>query len=900
MNSKIITILLILTLIIGGVFAITPSIVINNNAEYTTSTNVIANVTGLGVDTNYCINNLDLNTGCSWTNTTNSDLNINTTIPSIDGTQKVGLHLAVNGTYSDFNDTIILDTTAPVINLTTTTSPISGNYYDTNSIENIIISTSATDLNYLWYTIDTNTTLYSTLTIINLGTKIFSNGTYTITFDGNDHRGLSNDENSITFIVDTITPVITIVPNINWTNNITPAITINKTESNPNKLYFSCSNDFSGVTGIDLNETSIYNLNITTGKACTATDGNKPFFVKISDKLDRNSTVIESYVLLDTTKPTNPANLTAVATNESGKVKLKWDAPIADCSGSTLCSGNKEYKIYYQKGSDAWQNITPGGTAIEYTFTGLTNGTQYSFKVTMLDNAGNESTESNTYNATPQETTCSCNLKINNSTETLYTKNNAELQIQCDFDEDVTNPEIKYKYERESLYSLYKRTGTYASVDEYFTINSADFDNSDYLMIYCYGNGESITERKVYIDNELPEITWGSFDNNFAGTKEVSVDVTDNKNVNLVEFEINNVKHGTSKNGNKYYFNLKTTEYTNGNYTLKATAQDKAGNIKTISKTITISNILSADQTALKAITDAKAAKLEVEDLIKYFNDKGIAFNQDLLQEKEQTDALLLEAENQTSTTIKTTKANEANTTYKSILNKANISDTKQEAKYEFSVETLTDKLYALGLTQEQVERASALMLSSNVERKLSIIKVGDQYNAQIEITLTIDGNEETYKIVEVIPKEFIKSAAMIYSNLDFTIIEDDPVIEFSVPRGTSKIYYSVSVDENTANALIDSNVITNFASPPIIISSNETLTLSNNNGLGTILGIILTIILVLIIAGVIGVIYIGYNTNKTTGFNHNKQVNPVDVLKDKLKINKQNSGKEKWKYKNK
>jgi hypothetical protein len=891
LNSKIITILLILTLIFGGVFAIEESISIDYNST-TPTNNSDLNITLNSLTPNtasICLTTADTNTNCNY-NLDENDFpyiyNLNS-----DGTYKINAFAKDGNNYFEdiTNPTITVDTSIPTVIY----SIPDGNAYKT--AQNITVDfndlTAMTSKVYLDGILKVENTTNNTITSTDI-----NEGTHTITVDANDSVG-HRLQQTITFSYDTNAPnSISVSSNFssNYTNDVKPDITLSASDATSGmtggKAYLSCS---TSGTWLEFNYATTYSdFNIIDSTYdCNSAEGNKTIYAKFKDKAGNESATTQTTIKLDRTIPSPPTGLSVSAGNT--EITLSWTAPSAD-----NLSGNYGYKIY--KNGELHSTIT-SPTTTSKTITGLSNGTSYTFKIKTLDNAGNESEFSSTIDGVPVEDSCNCDVIVKrNGSNIDYAKDNDNLDITCNIEEESDNVIIKYRYETNSIQSLTGEEDNTDTINDTFNVDG-DYTRVSFWCEWRLNNTDySSSTKTIYIDNESPEITWGGFDNNFAGTKEIYVDVTDNKNVNLVEFEINNIKHGTSKNGNKYYTNLNTTTIANGNYTLKAIAYDKAGNQKTISKTITISNILTADQTATKAINDAKATKLEVDDLIKYFNDKGIAFNQDLVLEKEQADALLLEAESTTNTVTKTTKANQANTKYLDILNKANIGDTKQEAKYEFSVENLTDKLYALGLTQEQVEKASALILSSNVERKLSIIKVGNQYNAQIEITLTIDGNEETYKIIEVIPKEFIKSATMIYSNINFLVIEDDPIIEFSVPRGTSKIYYSISVDENTANDLIDSNVISNFASPPIIILGNETLNITENNWFGTIIGIILTIILVLIIAGIIGIIYIGYNKDKTTGFNHEKPVNPVDLIKEKLQLNKQKSGKEKWKYKNK
>ncbi len=88
----------------------------------------------------------------------------------------------------------------------------------------------------------------------------------------------------------------------------------------------------------------------------------------------------------DTTKPTTPSGLSASATSSS-QINLSWAA-------STDNVGVTGYKIY----RSGTYIATTTGTS--YTNTGLTAATSYSYKVSAIDAAGNESSQCSSVNAT--------------------------------------------------------------------------------------------------------------------------------------------------------------------------------------------------------------------------------------------------------------------------------------------------------------------------------------------------------------------------------------------------------------------------------------------------------------------------------------------------------------------
>ncbi|MBH5316412.1 lytic polysaccharide monooxygenase [Paenibacillus sp. GSMTC-2017] len=91
----------------------------------------------------------------------------------------------------------------------------------------------------------------------------------------------------------------------------------------------------------------------------------------------------------DNVAPTAPSSLHVMGTTTSTSVPLMWNA-------STDNVGVKEYQIF--RGSTYVATVT--APSVQYTVTGLTANTAYSFTVKALDNAGNVSVASNVLNVT--------------------------------------------------------------------------------------------------------------------------------------------------------------------------------------------------------------------------------------------------------------------------------------------------------------------------------------------------------------------------------------------------------------------------------------------------------------------------------------------------------------------
>ena len=538
-------IFIILTIFMGVGFATTPTwgsstIEISPNIENSASdTNVIFTCSGCA-DTNYlCAGLTDTNTSstCIATNDTNT-ISLNSFNLSLtEGSKTIYFFLKnTDGNYStDKNDTFTLDTTGPTVIVTGVTN---GNYYDTNNFS-IDFNVSDSDLNYFWITYsgtgdtnyyDTNTTY--TLTDLN-------DGTYTITVDANDSFNNSEDANTITFYVDTITPILNSASaTTSWTNDTTPTITLDINETNPNKAYFSCSN--TGPWSEKNYSSTINSFNIKdTDYNCSTSDGNRTIYVKISDKVDKNSNIVDLNIALDTTNPSAPSGLSATANDSS--VYLSWTAPTTADNNS----GNNTYHVLTRQGSTTINDVNIAISSTSTTIGSLTNGTTYTFRVSTIDNAGNESTYIETTKApvatnnddgsdTTSAPTSEASIK-KGSEIVEYVKNDDNLTAICSYSIEVDNARIYYKYYNpdEEQQTLKGPTNDVSSLSENLTVNGTN----EKIGFWCYGTSENGNTTSsinyVYIDNTQPSIEWKTLPTKYIGKVNISVTATDNKSLKI-------------------------------------------------------------------------------------------------------------------------------------------------------------------------------------------------------------------------------------------------------------------------------------------------------------------------------------------------------------------------------
>jgi hypothetical protein len=133
---------------------------------------------------------------------------------------------------------------------------------------------------------------------------------------------------------------------------------------------------------------------VYSGWPVAAGDGVKQVWAKFTDCNGNTSVaVITDTIVVDQTRPPAPA-LTGTSGNK--RVELRWNA-VTDPGASA--SGVDSYRIYrFDKGTATPVAVVTGTS---YTDNQLTNGQAYTYWVTTVDRAGNQSQESNHLTATP-------------------------------------------------------------------------------------------------------------------------------------------------------------------------------------------------------------------------------------------------------------------------------------------------------------------------------------------------------------------------------------------------------------------------------------------------------------------------------------------------------------------
>jgi fibronectin type 3 domain-containing protein len=257
----------------------------------------------------------------------------------------------------------------------------------------------------------------------------------------------------------------------------------------------------------------------------------------------------------DIMAPAAPTGLTATAGD--AQVSLDW----ADGSESDL----DHYNVY----RDGTQVASP--TASNYTDSGLTNGTSYSYQVTAVDHAGNESAKSSGVSTTPQaapDTTAP-------AAPTGLTTTAGDAQVSLDWADGSESDLDHYNVYRDGTQvasptaSNYTDSGLTNGTSYSYQVTAVDHAGNESAK-----SSSVSTTPQAAPDTTAPAAPAGLTAT--AGDAQVSLDWADSSESDLDHY---NLYRGTTKIASPTSSAYTDTGLTNGSeYTYQATAVDSSGN----------------------------------------------------------------------------------------------------------------------------------------------------------------------------------------------------------------------------------------------------------------------------------------------------------------------------------
>ena len=731
---------------------------------------------------------------------------------------------------------VLIDKTGPALN---NTSPAT----DTNKTRPLIsfdVNDSGSGYKSLALAVDGNS-VSPTITVFGKNAHV----SYTLPYDANN-RSIRVDLNTWdnmdynllnqgwTFNIDTIGP-----ENPNARINSNNAYT-NSTSATINLDLISASE-----CGFRNNSSDAWNFSgFSTSMSWTLSsgDGTKNVYVLCRDIAGNYSQESSDSIVLDTVAPTAP-NAPDVSVGDD-QATLSWNT-VSDNSGG---SGIKEYKAYVNG------NFNSSATGNSIQITGLSNGTEYNFKIGAIDNAGNEAISSLSY-GTPVD---SGNDNSNNNNNNNNNNTN-----------DATLPVLNW---------LSPASNATVSGIVTLEVEATDIGTGIGFVLF-----------------KLPDSNYVYADFPVEGT-----------NKYRVKWVTWNLENGTS-------------------YEITATAQDKASpnnNKRTKTRSFTVDNTQAFQEQnkddADNAIKSAEDAKDSFEAFLNELTSIACSLGAESSSEKNSADSLLSGAKADFSAgDYSDAKENAENALakYQNLIFSISVSSYGQTQNYPFSIEKVPVFLSALGFDTGTINECVSLMDTIKVERHFEIRKITDNdsayYKAVIEITLENTGSEtEEIKVIEIIPKEFAETASQISSADSFTVIEEDPKIEFvvSVPALASRtIVYALKEDltKTQADKMTEDTPLDYFISSPVILSTGSAF----GTGTGTTalfsfgafdpvaIGGIIAIIAIIIIAAFL---FINYRNKEGSGTEWGAKENKgfFDRIKTSMPKGSEKPDQGKWRFK--
>lgn len=294
----------------------------------------------------------------------------------------------------------------------------------------------------------------------------------------------------------------------------------------------------------------------------------------------------------DTTPPSIPTNLAATA-NSSTQINLSWSA-------STDNIGITAYKIY--RNGSGTPLTTVAAPTTTYSDNNLAAGTTYSYTVTAIDAAGNESAHSSSVSATTStagDTTAPS--PPSNVSATTVTTNSVTLAWGASTD----NVEVAgYRVWRgDGNWSNWVSVGATSPSTLTFTNSGLNSNTTYTFAVRAYDAAGNISDSSNSIkittktaDTTPPTISISTPANGttLSNTATITASATDNVGVTGVQFKLDGASLGATLTSSPYNYTWDTTKVASGSHTLTAIASDAAGNTTTSTAvTVTIDNTTS-------------------------------------------------------------------------------------------------------------------------------------------------------------------------------------------------------------------------------------------------------------------------------------------------------------------
>ena len=575
----------------------------------------------------------------------NSDLSVNNTTSSATSPLEYNITNLDDGTYylnATVNDTtgntadtetrtIVLDSTAPTITITTPTN----NTITSNTGLNVNYTATDTNLESCWYSNDSYLENITLASCTNITSVTWSEGDHNVTVWVNDTAGNENQA-SVNFTIDTITPLVSWNTPTTQTNYSSGPVRFNFTitETNQESIIFQ----FDNGTGTDFNITGTADgSNYYTDQDITNfQEGSHTIIAWVNDSVNNINDSESITIRYDISSPSVTWNTPANNSNYSSGT-VNFNSTVID---SLLDVSTVIFQFDNSSGTDF--NITPDNVNNEWNYTlNIANLQEGTHTVTIYTNDSVDNINQTEQLTFTVDTTAPNVTSLIPSVNSVFNITNV-IEIAADVTDNLSASQVfaNVSYPNGTLkqYTLTLFTG-----DKYNTSFIIPSLLGTYNITYWANdtlNNINSSETSNFTVNDVaaPLVTWTGPVNGTSyssGIVNLNATVTDDISVSSVIFMFDN-SSGTAFNitpdntGNIYNYSLNVSDVGEGAHIVTILTNDSSNNIN---QTEQISFIYS---TAAETPTETPTGGDSYAELVKELEDEIEKFirKDKLLQER--------------------------------------------------------------------------------------------------------------------------------------------------------------------------------------------------------------------------------------------------------------------------
>ncbi|MEK6972911.1 MAG: Ig-like domain-containing protein [archaeon] len=706
---------------------------------------------------------------------------------------------------------------------------------------------NASGASTITYTLDGSSATYSAST----GVSISSDLNHTLAFYCVDLAGNQSDTNTIYVRIDKTDPTISSDKNVHKKTSASIDVNIADALSGLNQADVSMVvKNASGVSyGGTLTKTARTDTNgyvLTFTPTSTFSDGNVWIDVNAVD-VAGNDLNIGFYYTIDTQAPTiSTINLatSSIAYAASDKNYVITATPTFDINGfdNEHYTPNAALRMAFSCDNSSWSSPeTYASTKSSFNIASATgcptnadgNRTVYLKILDLADNNKNANVAfyydvNGPSVPTPSASVSGSTIILSWGAASVIGAPVKEYEMYKNDINQGNTASTSYSFASQSngTYTFKVRAKDYAGNYGAFsaTVSATVTGSSSADTSTSAANASSATTSS---DTEKPAITWvnpDSDEKHFSSSPiKFSIKATDSSGIQKVLFFLDDAALstvGSADDAGNYAYEYSYDETKYGKYTLKVKAFGNGGteDVTEASRVIYLDNPV---QVSTAAVVDAvKSQKTVAEEKIAKLTGFGIELPADVSLMLSQANLALNSADTALSDSNYSdanSKAEEAKKLFDEFLSSFDVTVTEKEISYGKA--EFVAKLKELKTDSSILDDATSTLNKISLTKQMKIIEVkhkniSDKY---VRFTLKI-ARDENYlydlnlNIVEVIPKEIAKDANSIVSDYNFTVLESDPVLLFTINLpGISKIKETVDVnlDSNATANLADESVDT-------------------------------------------------------------------------------------------